>query len=43
MRDFTGDIQWLSINTATVRKQWTLDQIIEAWQRRAEGAGVFMP
>jgi len=34
MRDFTGDIQWLSINTATVRKQWTLDQIIEGCARR---------
>jgi sugar phosphate isomerase/epimerase len=34
MRDFTDDIQWLSINTATVRKQWTLDQIIEGCARR---------
>ena len=34
MRDFTGDVQWLSINTATVRKQWTLDQIIEGCARR---------
>ncbi len=34
MRDFSGDIQWLSINTATVRKQWTLDQIIEGCARR---------
>lgn len=34
MRDFTGDIHWLSINTATVRKQWTLDQIIEGCARR---------
>lgn len=34
MRDFTQDIQWLSINTATVRKQWTLDQIIDACARR---------
>jgi sugar phosphate isomerase/epimerase len=35
MRDFTGDVQWLSINTATVRKQWTLDQIIEGCARRS--------
>lgn len=34
MRDFTGDVQWLSINTATVRKQWALDQIIEGCARR---------
>ncbi len=34
MRDFSQDIQWLSINTATVRKQWTLDQIIEGCARR---------
>ncbi|MEY2618882.1 MAG: hypothetical protein RL522_1884 [Pseudomonadota bacterium] len=34
MRDFTQDIHWLSINTATVRKQWTLDQIIDACARR---------
>jgi len=34
MRDFTGDVQWLSINTATVRKQWTLEQIIEGCARR---------
>ena len=34
MRDFTGDVQWLSINTATVRKQWTLDQIIKGCARR---------
>ncbi len=34
MRDFSQDIQWLSLNTATVRKQWTLDQIIEACARR---------
>ncbi len=34
MRDFSQDIRWLSINTATVRKQWTLDQIIEGCARR---------
>ncbi|MFM8548338.1 MAG: sugar phosphate isomerase/epimerase family protein [Betaproteobacteria bacterium] len=34
MRDFTQDIRWLSINTATVRKQWSLIQIIEACARR---------
>lgn len=28
MRDFTGDHRWLSINTATLRKQWALDRII---------------
>ena len=29
MRDFSQDHAWLSINTATVRKQWSLDRIIE--------------
>jgi sugar phosphate isomerase/epimerase len=33
MRDFSSGIEWLSINTATVRKQWTLPQIIEACAR----------
>ena len=33
MRDFSTGIDWLSINTATVRKQWTLPQIIEACAR----------
>jgi len=33
MRDFSSSIEWLSINTATVRKQWTLPQIIEACVR----------
>jgi sugar phosphate isomerase/epimerase len=28
MRDFSPDHRWLSINTATVRAQWTLDTII---------------
>ncbi len=34
MRDFSQDHRWLSINTATVRQQWTLDQIIEGCARR---------
>jgi len=29
MRDFTDSHEWLSINTATVRQQWTLPEIIE--------------
>lgn len=33
MRDFSGDHRWLSINTATVRKQGDLLQIIEACAR----------
>ena len=33
MRDFSAGIEWLSINTATVRKQWTLPQIIEGCAR----------
>ena len=38
MRDFSGDHQWLSINTATVRKSlgadWPLDKIIAACAAR---------
>jgi len=34
MRDFSQDHHWLSINTATVRKQWSLDRIIEACAKR---------
>lgn len=34
MRDFSGNHEALSINTATVRKQAPLDQIIEACARR---------
>jgi sugar phosphate isomerase/epimerase len=34
MRDFSEDHRWLSINTATVRAQWTLDRIIEECARR---------
>ncbi|HEV7609888.1 MAG TPA: sugar phosphate isomerase/epimerase family protein [Steroidobacteraceae bacterium] len=33
MRDFSKSPEWLSINTATVRRQWTLPQIIEACAR----------
>jgi len=33
MRDFSLSSECLSINTATVRKQWTLPQIIEACER----------
>lgn len=33
MRDFSHDHRWLSLNTATVRKQWTLPQIIDACSR----------
>src|SRR6202171_4805917 len=34
MRDFSSDHHWLSLNTATVRKQGDLVQIIEACARR---------
>ena len=34
MRDFSQDHRWLSLNTATVRKQWKLDRIIEECARR---------
>jgi sugar phosphate isomerase/epimerase len=34
MRDFSQDHRWLSLNTATVRKQWPLDRIIEECARR---------
>jgi len=33
MRDFSGDHRWLSLNTATVRKQGDLTQIIDACAR----------
>src|ERR1700716_2671741 len=33
MRDFSGDHRWLSLNTATVRKQGDLAQVIEACAR----------
>ena len=34
MRDFSADHRWLSINTATVRAQWTLDRIVDECARR---------
>src|SRR5258707_7905050 len=34
MRDFSADHRWLSLNTATVRKQGDLLQIIDACARR---------
>ena len=34
MRDFSQSHEWLSINTATVRKQWRLDRIIDECARR---------
>ena len=34
MRDFSNNHEALSINTATVRKQWALDRIIEECARR---------
>jgi sugar phosphate isomerase/epimerase len=34
MRDFSADHRWLSINTATVRIQWTLDRIVDECGRR---------
>lgn len=34
MRDFSADHRWLSINTATVRQQWSLDRIIDECGRR---------
>jgi sugar phosphate isomerase/epimerase len=34
MRDFSTGTRWLSINTATVRKQWRLDGIVDECARR---------
>ena len=34
MRDFSSSHEALSLNTATVRKQWRLDRIIEECARR---------
>ena len=34
MRDFSQSHEWLSINTATVRRQWRLDRIVEECARR---------
>ncbi len=38
MRDFSGDHRWLSINTATLRRQWPLDRIIGECAARGIGA-----
>ena len=34
MRDFSSGPEWLSINTATLRKQWRLDRIVDECARR---------
>ena len=34
MRDFSQSHEWLSLNTATVRKQWKLDRIIDECAKR---------
>ncbi|HSB23092.1 MAG TPA: sugar phosphate isomerase/epimerase family protein [Burkholderiaceae bacterium] len=34
MRDFSPNHEWLSINTATVRRQWRLDRIVDECARR---------
>jgi sugar phosphate isomerase/epimerase len=34
MRDFSPDHRWLSLNTATVRAQWSLDRIIDECAQR---------
>ena len=34
MRDFSGSHEWLSLNTATVKKQWKLDGIIDECAKR---------
>ena len=34
MRDFSQNHEWLSINTATLRKQWPLDRIIDECAKR---------
>ena len=34
MRDFSSGPEWLSINTATLRKQWPLNRIIDECARR---------
>jgi sugar phosphate isomerase/epimerase len=33
MRDFAANLDWLSLNTATLREQWTLPEIIAACAR----------
>ncbi len=35
IRDFSRSHEWLSINTATLRKQWPLDRIIEECAQRS--------
>src|SRR5687768_2337695 len=35
LRDFSKGTAWLSLNTATVRRQWTLAEIVEACERHA--------
>ena len=37
MRDFSGDTALLSLNTATVRAQWTLEQCIDGCARHGIG------
>lgn len=37
MRDLSSDLAFLSINTATVRKQWRLDRIVDECARRGIG------
>ena len=41
MRDLSTDLQWLSINTATLRAQWNLEQIVEGLSRH--GIATFSP
>lgn len=43
MRDLTADLQCLSINTATLRKQWRLDRIIGECARRGTMPSAFRP
>src|SRR5512143_754786 len=38
MRDFSPNHEWLSINTATVRRQWRLDRIVDECARRGISA-----
>lgn len=35
MRNFSMNHDWLSLNTATIRKQWSLDRIIDECARRS--------
>jgi hypothetical protein len=34
MRDFSQSHEWLSINTATLRRQWPLNRIVDECARR---------